>query len=158
MYDLSIGGTAVGTGINTHPEFATKVAEKLTQTTHFPFKVNPNRFASSSQHDEMVTMSSALKATAGSLYKVANDIRWLAAGPRCSIGEIKLPQNEPGSSIMPGKVNPTQCEAMLMVAAQVYGNDTAIGFAGSQGSFELNEFKPLIITNMLESIRLLTDM
>jgi fumarate hydratase, class II len=157
LLDLAIGGTAVGTGLNAHPEFSERAAAKIAELTGLPFKAHPNKFAALSAHDEIVFASGALKTLAGSLMKIANDIRWLASGPRCGIGEISLPENEPGSSIMPGKVNPTQSEAMTMVAAQVFGNDVTIGFAGSQGNFELNVFKPVMIHNLLHSIRLLKD-
>ena len=157
LYDLAIGGTAVGTGLNSHPEFAERAAAKIAELTNLPFKSHPNKFAALSAHDEIIFASGALKTLAASLMKIANDIRWLASGPRCGIGELVLPENEPGSSIMPGKVNPTQSEAMTMVAAQVLGNDAAIGFAGSQGNFELNVFKPVMIHNFLHSVRLLND-
>ena len=157
LMDLAIGGTAVGTGLNAHPEFATRAAEKIAELTGLPFKSHPDKFAALSAHDEIVFASGALKTLAASLMKIANDIRWLASGPRCGIGEISLPENEPGSSIMPGKVNPTQSEAMTMVAVQVFGNDAAIGFAGSQGNFELNVFKPVMIHNFLHSVRLIHD-
>ncbi|HLL73204.1 MAG TPA: class II fumarate hydratase [Pyrinomonadaceae bacterium] len=157
LYDLAIGGTAVGTGLNAHPEFAERAARKIAELTGLPFKSHPNKFAALSAHDEMVFASGALKTLAGSLMKIANDIRWLASGPRAGFGELILPENEPGSSIMPGKVNPTQSEAMTMVAVQVFGNDAAIGFAGSQGNFELNVFNPVMIHNLLHSIRLITD-
>ncbi len=157
LMDLAIGGTAVGTGLNAHPEFAERAAAKIAELTGLPFKSHPDKFAALSAHDEVVFASGALKTLAGSLMKIANDIRWLASGPRCGIGEITLPENEPGSSIMPGKVNPTQSEAMTMVAAQVMGNDAAIGFAGSQGNFELNVFKPVMIHNFLQSVRLMHD-
>ncbi|MCA1589058.1 MAG: class II fumarate hydratase [Acidobacteria bacterium] len=155
LLDLAIGGTAVGTGLNAHPEFATRAAAKIAELTGLPFKSHPDKFAALSAHDEIVFASGGLKTLAASLMKIANDIRWLASGPRCGIGEISLPENEPGSSIMPGKVNPTQSEAMTMVAVQVFGNDAAIGFAGSQGNFELNVFKPVMIHNFLHSIRLI---
>jgi fumarate hydratase class II len=157
LLDLAIGGTAVGTGLNAHPEFADRAAAKIAELTGLPFKSHPDKFAALSAHDEVVFASGALKTLAGSLMKIANDVRWLASGPRCGIGEISLPENEPGSSIMPGKVNPTQSEAMTMVAVQVFGNDAAIGFAGSQGNFELNVFKPVMIHNFLHSVRLLHD-
>jgi fumarate hydratase, class II len=157
LYDLAIGGTAVGTGLNSHPEFAARAAAKIAELTGLPFKSHPNKFAALSAHDEMVFASGALKTLACSLMKIANDVRWLASGPRAGIGELVLPENEPGSSIMPGKVNPTQSEAMTMVAVQVLGNDAAIGFAGSQGNFELNVFNPVMIHNLLHSIRLLKD-
>ena len=157
LYDLAIGGTAVGTGLNAHPEFAERAARKIAELTGLPFRSHPNKFAALSAHDELVFASGALKTLAASLMKIANDIRWLASGPRCGLGELSLPENEPGSSIMPGKVNPTQAEAITMVAAQVMGNDAAIGFAGSQGNFELNVFKPVIIFNYLHSVELLAD-
>jgi fumarate hydratase class II len=157
LYDLAIGGTAVGTGLNAHPEFADRAARKIAELTGLPFRSHPNKFAALASHDEIVFASGALKTLAASLMKIANDIRWLASGPRCGLGELILPENEPGSSIMPGKVNPTQCEAMTMVAVQVMGNDAAIGFAGSQGNFELNVFKPVIIFNYLHSVELLSD-
>ncbi len=157
LYDLAIGGTAVGTGLNAHPEFAERSAKKIAELTGLPFRSHPNKFAALSAHDELVFASGALKTLAASLMKIANDIRWLASGPRCGLGELSLPENEPGSSIMPGKVNPTQSEALTMVAAQVMGNDAAIGFAGSQGNFELNVFKPVIIFNYLHSVELLAD-
>jgi len=154
---LAIGGTAVGTGLNAHPEFAERAARKIAELTGQPFTSHPNKFASLSAHDELVMASGALKTLAASLMKIANDIRWLASGPRCGLGELTLPENEPGSSIMPGKVNPTQSEAITMVCVQVMGNDAAIGFAGSQGNFELNVFKPVMIFNFLNSVRLLSD-
>jgi fumarate hydratase class II len=157
LYDLAIGGTAVGTGLNAHPEFAERAARKIAELTRLPFRSHPNKFNALAAHDEIVFASGALKTLAASLMKIANDIRWLASGPRCGLGELILPENEPGSSIMPGKVNPTQCEAVTMVAVQVMGNDTAIGFAGSQGNFELNVFKPVIIFNYLHSVELLAD-
>ncbi|MBV9243100.1 MAG: class II fumarate hydratase, partial [Acidobacteria bacterium] len=157
LLDLAIGGTAVGTGLNAHPEFADRAAAKIAELTRLPFKSHPDKFAALSAHDELVFASGALKTLVASLMKIANDIRWLASGPRCGIGEISLPENEPGSSIMPGKVNPTQSEAMTMVAVQVFGNDAAIGFAGSQGNFELNVFKPVMVHNFLHSVRLLHD-
>lgn len=157
LYDLAIGGTAVGTGLNAHPEFAERAAKKIAELTGLPFKSHPNKFAALSAHDEMVFCSGGLKTLAASLMKIANDIRWLASGPRCGLGELVIPENEPGSSIMPGKVNPTQSEAVTMVAVQVMGNDAAIGFADSQGNLELNVFKPVIIHNLLHSIRLIHD-
>jgi fumarate hydratase class II len=157
LLDLAIGGTAVGTGLNSHPEFGERAARKIAELTGLQFKSHPNKFAALSAHDEIVFASGALKTLAGSLMKIANDIRWLASGPRCGLGELTLPENEPGSSIMPGKVNPTQSEAMTMVAVQVFGNDAATTFAGSQGNFELNVFKPVMIHNFLHSIRLLHD-
>ncbi len=156
LYELAIGGTAVGTGLNTHPEFAVRVAAKIAELTELPFVTAPNKFAALAGHDAIVMASGALKTLAASLMKIANDIRWLGSGPRCGLAELILPANEPGSSIMPGKVNPTQCEAMTMVCVQVMGNDTAIAFAGSQGNFELNVFKPVMIHNLLHSIRLLS--
>jgi len=157
LYDLAIGGTAVGTGLNAHPEFAERAAKKIAELTGLPFRSHPNKFAALSAHDEIVFASGALKTLGASLMKIANDIRWLASGPRAGFGEITLPENEPGSSIMPGKVNPTQSEAMTMVAVQVFGNDAAIGFAGSQGNFQLNVYKPVMIHNFLNSVRLLAD-
>ncbi|HMD32444.1 MAG TPA: class II fumarate hydratase [Candidatus Acidoferrales bacterium] len=157
LYALAIGGTAVGTGLNAHPEFAERAARKIAELAGLPFRSHPNKFAALSAHDEIVFASGALKTLGASLMKIANDIRWLASGPRCGLGELVLPENEPGSSIMPGKVNPTQCEAVTMVAVQVFGNDAAIGFAGSQGNFELNVFKPVMIHNFLHSVRLLAD-
>lgn len=157
IYELALGGSAVGTGLNTHPEYAERVAKKIAELTGQPFKTAPNKFMALAAHDAIVNTSGSLRLLATAVFKIANDIRLLASGPRCGIGEISLPTNEPGSSIMPGKVNPTQAEALTMVAAQVIGNDAAIGFAGSQGHFELNVFKPVMIHNLLESIRLLTD-
>jgi fumarate hydratase class II len=157
LLDLAIGGTAVGTGLNSHPEFGERAAQKIAELTGLPFQSHPNKFAALSAHDEIVSASGALKTLAASLMKVANDIRWLASGPRCGLGELVLPENEPGSSIMPGKVNPTQSEAMTMVCVQVFGNDATITFAGSQGNFELNVFKPVMIHNFLHSVRLLHD-
>lgn len=157
LYELAIGGTAVGTGLNTHPEFAQRAAEKIAELTGLPFVSAANKFEALAAHDTMVETSGALKTLAVSLNKIANDIRWLASGPRCGIGEIRLPANEPGSSIMPGKVNPTQCEALTMIAAQVIGNDAAIAFSGASGNFELNVYKPVIVYNLLQSIRLLAD-
>ncbi len=145
LSELALGGSAVGTGLNTHREFAKRVARKIGELTGYPFVTAPNKFAALAAHDAIVMASGALKTLACSLMKIANDLRWLASGPRCGIGEISLPENEPGSSIMPGKVNPTQCEAMTMVCIQVMGHDAAIGFAGSQGNFELNVFKPVMI-------------
>ncbi len=157
LYDLAIGGTAVGTGLNAHPEFAERAAKKIAELTGMPFRSHPNKFAALASHDEVVFASGALKTLAASLMKIANDVRWLASGPRAGIGELILPENEPGSSIMPGKVNPTQSEAMTMVCVQVFGNDVAIGFGGSQGNFELNVFNPVMIYNFLHSCRLLQD-
>jgi len=157
IYDLAIGGTAVGTGLNAHPQFAERAAKKISELTHLPFRSHPNKFAALSAHDELVFAHGAIATLAGSLMKISNDIRWLASGPRCGLAELFIPENEPGSSIMPGKVNPTQCEAMTMIAVQVHGNNAAIGFAGSQGNFELNVFKPVIIYNFLHSVTLITD-
>jgi fumarate hydratase class II len=157
LYDLAIGGTAVGTGLNTHPEFAERAARKISELTGLPFRSHPNKFAALAAHDEIVFAQGALETTAASLMKISNDIRWLASGPRCGLGELIIPENEPGSSIMPGKVNPTQCEAMTMVAAQVHGATAAVGFAGSQGNFELNVFKPVMIYNFLHSVTLIAD-
>ena len=157
LYELAIGGTAVGTGLNTHPEFAQRVADKIAELTGLPFISAPNKFAALASHDAIAMASGALKTLACTNMKIANDLRWLGSGPRCGLGELILPANEPGSSIMPGKVNPTQSEAMTMVCVQVMGNDTAIAIAGSQGNFELNVFKPVMIHNLLHSIRLLAD-
>ena len=157
LESLAIGGTAVGTGLNSHPKFGDAAASHLTKMTGYQFKSASNKFASLSSHGEFVFASGALKSLATSLMKIANDLRWLGSGPRCGLGELSLPENEPGSSIMPGKVNPTQCEAVTMVAVQVMGNDAAIGIAASQGNFELNVFKPVIIHNFLHSVRLLSD-
>lgn len=157
MKELAIGGTAVGTGINAHPKFGEMVAAEITNLTGKQFVTAENKFHALTAHDEITTAHGALKALAADLMKIANDVRWLASGPRSGIGEITIPENEPGSSIMPGKVNPTQSEAMTMVACQVFGNDAAIGFAASQGNFELNVFKPVIIYNFLQSVRLLAD-
>lgn len=157
LYELAAGGTAVGTGLNTHPEFAKKIAKEIATETKLPFVTAPNKFAALASHDVFAQISGTFKALACALMKIANDLRWLGSGPRCGLGELILPENEPGSSIMPGKVNPTQCEAMTMVVAQVMGNDAAIGFAASQGNFELNVFKPVIIYNFMHSLRLLAD-
>ena len=157
MYQIALGGTAVGTGLNSHRDFPEKVAQKIAEITDCPFMTAPNKFESLAAHDAIVETSGILKTIACSLMKIANDIRWLGSGPRCGIGEVILPANEPGSSIMPGKVNPTQSEAMTMVAAQVIGNVTAINIGGSSGNFELNVFKPVMIYNLLQSIRLLAD-
>ena len=157
LHELALGGTAVGTGLNAHPEFAEKVAQKIAELTGRPFVTAPNKFEALAGHDTMVETSGALTTLATSLNKIANDVRWLASGPRCGIGELILPANEPGSSIMPGKVNPTQCEAMTMICAQVMGNHTTITFCGASGNFELNVYKPVIIYNLLQSVRLLTD-
>ncbi len=157
LYELALGGTAVGTGLNTPPEFAQRAAARIADLTGLPFSSAANKFAALAAHDAIVQASGTLKTVAVSLMKIANDIRLLASGPRCGIGELILPANEPGSSIMPGKVNPTQCEAVTMVAAQVMGNDTAVAVGGSNGQLELNVFKPMIIHNLLQSIRLLGD-
>ena len=157
IYQIALGGTAVGTGLNSHKDFAVKVANQIAELTGYPFVTAPNKFESLAAHDAIVEVSGVLKTIACSLMKIANDIRWLGSGPRCGIGEIVLPANEPGSSIMPGKVNPTQSEALTMVAAQVIGNDTVINVGGSSGNFELNVFKPVMIYNLLQSIRLLAD-
>lgn len=155
--ELALGGTAVGTGLNAHPELGERVAAKLSELTGKQFVTAPNKFHALTSHDALVFAHGALKALAADMMKIANDVRWLASGPRCGIGEISIPENEPGSSIMPGKVNPTQSEAVTMVACQVMGNDTTIGFAASQGNFELNVFKPVIAYNFLQSVRLLSD-
>ena len=157
LYDLAIGGTAVGTGLNAHPEFAERAATKIAELTGLPFRSHPNKFAALSAHDEIVFAQGALETLAASLMKISNDIRWLASGPRSGLGELIIPENEPGSSIMPGKVNPTQCEAMTMVCVQVHGATAAVGFAGSQGNFELNVYKPVLIYNFLHSVTLITD-
>lgn len=157
LYELALGGTAVGTGLNTHPKYAKLSAQKIAEVTELPFITAKNKFAALAAHDAIVESSGALKVLAVALMKIANDVRWLASGPRCGLGEIVIPENEPGSSIMPGKVNPTQCESMTMVCCQVLGNDATIGFAGTQGNFELNVFKPVMIHNLLQSIRLLGD-
>lgn len=157
LYELALGGTAVGTGLNSHPEYGDRVAKKIAQLTGYPFRTADNKFAALASHEAIVAASSALKVLAVACMKIANDIRLLGSGPRCGIGELILPANEPGSSIMPGKVNPTQCEALTMVAAQVMGNDVTCSIAGSNGHFELNVFKPVLIHNLLESTRLLSD-
>ena len=157
LYELAIGGTAVGTGLNAPAQFGAKVAAELAARTGLPFRSAANKFAALAAHDALVAMHGALKSLAAALIKIANDIRWLASGPRSGLGEISLPENEPGSSIMPGKVNPTQCEAMTMLCAQVLGNDVAINLGGASGNFELNVFKPLLIHNFLQSVRLLAD-
>ncbi len=157
LSELALGGTAVGTGLNTHPQFAELAAQKISEITGLKFKSAPNKFEALAAHDAIVEASGVLKTIAASLMKIANDIRWLASGPRCGIGEITLPANEPGSSIMPGKVNPTQAEAMTMVCVQVMGNDATINFAGASGNFELNVYKPVMIYNLLQSIRLISD-
>jgi len=157
LYQLAIGGTAVGTGLNAHPEFGDRAAAHIAKLTALPFQSAPNKFAALSGHNEFVIASGAVKSLACALMKIANDIRWLASGPRCGLGELIIPENEPGSSIMPGKVNPTQSEALTMIAIQVMGNDTAIGIAASQGNFELNVFKPVIVHNFLHSVRLIAE-
>jgi len=157
LCELAIGGTAVGTGLNTHPQWATRVADTLKELSGLPFTSAPNKFEALSAHDAVVEMSGAVKRVAVSLMKIANDIRWSASGPRCGIQELTIPANEPGSSIMPGKVNPTQCEALTMVVAQVLGNDCTVSFAGTQGNFQLNVFKPVMINSLLQSIRLVAD-
>ena len=157
LYELALGGTAVGTGLNTHPDFAVKSAEHIAKLTGKKFVTAPNKFEALATHDALVEFSGVLKTIAASLMKIANDVRWLGSGPRCGLGELNLPENEPGSSIMPGKVNPTQSEAMTMVCAQVFGNDVAVNFGGAMGNFELNVFKPVIIFNVLNSIRLISD-
>ncbi|MDQ8952166.1 class II fumarate hydratase [Acinetobacter rudis] len=157
LYELPLGGTAVGTGLNTHPDYAVNAANQLKNITGINFTTAPNKFEALAARDAIVFASGALKTLAASLNKIANDIRWLASGPRCGFGEISIPENEPGSSIMPGKVNPTQCEAMTMVVAQVMGNDTTIGFAGAAGNFELNVYMPVLAYNLLQSIQLLGD-
>ncbi|MFP4349558.1 MAG: class II fumarate hydratase [Desulfococcaceae bacterium] len=157
LYRLAIGGTAVGTGLNAPEGYDRTAAEKIAEITGLPFKAADNKFEGLAAHDAVVEASGATRTIAGSLMKIANDIRWLASGPRCGIGELILPANEPGSSIMPGKVNPTQCEAMTMVAARVMGNDVTVGFAGSQGNFELNVFKPVMLYSLIQSVRLLSD-
>lgn len=157
LYELAIGGTAVGTGLNAHPKFGDLAASYFAKETGFPFVSAENKFAALSAHDALVTTSASLRTLAGALMKMANDVRWLASGPRNGIGEITIPENEPGSSIMPGKVNPTQSEAMTMVAVQVFGNDAAVAFGGSQGNFQLNVFKPVMVHNVLSSIQLLGD-
>ncbi|CAM8258109.1 class II fumarate hydratase [Enterobacter asburiae] len=157
LAELALGGTAVGTGLNTHPEYAVRVAEELANITGQPFVTAPNKFEALATCDALVHTHGALKGLAASLMKIANDVRWLASGPRCGIGEISIPENEPGSSIMPGKVNPTQCEAMTMLCCQVLGNDVAVNLGGASGNFELNVYRPMVIHNVLQSIRLLAD-
>ncbi|MBL8784313.1 MAG: class II fumarate hydratase, partial [Deltaproteobacteria bacterium] len=157
LYALALGGTAVGTGLNAHPEYAVRVAAQIAVLTGLPFVTAPNKFEALAAHDAAAFASAALRTLAGGLMKIANDVRWLASGPRSGLGELSIPENEPGSSIMPGKVNPTQAEALTMVVCQVYGNDAAIAFAASQGNFELNVYKPVIVHNLLESVRLLSD-
>ncbi|MFL4365120.1 class II fumarate hydratase [Enterobacter asburiae] len=157
LAELALGGTAVGTGLNTHPEYAVRVAEELANITGQPFVTAPNKFEALATCDALIHTHGALKGLAASLMKIANDVRWLASGPRCGIGEISIPENEPGSSIMPGKVNPTQCEAMTMLCCQVLGNDVAVNLGGASGNFELNVYRPMVIHNVLQSIRLLAD-
>ncbi len=157
LAELALGGTAVGTGLNTHPEYAVRVAEELATITGQPFVTAPNKFEALATCDALVHTHGALKGLAASLMKIANDVRWLASGPRCGIGELSIPENEPGSSIMPGKVNPTQCEAMTMLCCQVMGNDVAVNMGGASGNFELNVYRPMVIHNVLQSVRLLAD-
>jgi fumarate hydratase class II len=157
LYELALGGTAVGTGLNTHKDYAKNVAHEIAELTKLPFVTAPNKFEALAANDAIVFAHGALKTLAASLMKIANDVRWLASGPRCGIGEISIPENEPGSSIMPGKINPTQCEALTMLCAQVMGNDVAINIGGASGNFELNVFKPMIIHNFMQSARLLRD-
>jgi fumarate hydratase class II len=157
LHELAVGGTAVGTGLNTHVDFGSRVAAELAQRSGLPFVSAPNKFAALAAHDALVSAHGALKTLAAALMKIANDVRWLASGPRSGLGEISIPENEPGSSIMPGKINPTQCEALTMICCQVFGNDVAINFGGASGNFELNVFKPLIAYNFLQSVRLLAD-
>ncbi|HHN8401749.1 TPA: class II fumarate hydratase [Morganella morganii] len=157
LSELALGGTAVGTGLNTHPEYAVRVAKKIAELSGQPFVTAPNKFEALATCDALVHAHGAMKGLAASLMKIANDVRWLASGPRCGIGEIAIPENEPGSSIMPGKVNPTQCEAMTMLCAQVMGNDVAVNIGGASGNFELNVFRPMVIHNFLQSVRLLAD-
>jgi fumarate hydratase class II len=157
LRELALGGTAVGTGLNAHPEFGSRVAAELARATGHPFESAPNKFEALAAHDAMVFLHGALKTVAASLMKIANDVRWLSSGPRSGLGEITIPENEPGSSIMPGKVNPTQCEALTMLVCQVMGNDVAVNMAGASGNFELNVFKPVIIHNVLQSMRLIAD-
>jgi fumarate hydratase class II len=157
IYSLAIGGTAVGTGLNAHPGFGELAAQRISDITGLPFRSAENKFFALSAHDALVNLSASLRTLAGALMKMANDVRWLASGPRCGLGELIIPDNEPGSSIMPGKVNPTQCEAITMVCVQVFGNDAAVAFAGSQGNFQLNVYKPVMVHNVLESIELIAD-
>jgi fumarate hydratase class II len=157
VLELALGGTAVGTGLNTHPQFGERAAAAIARYTGLAFVTAPNKFEAMAAADALVNLHGALKALAASLTKIANDVRWLSSGPRSGLGEISIPENEPGSSIMPGKVNPTQCEAMTMLCAQVMGNDVAVGIGGASGNFELNVYRPLIIHNVLQSIRLLAD-
>jgi fumarate hydratase class II len=157
VYELAIGGTAVGTGLNADARFGEVAVRWIAEETRRPFVSAPNKFAALSAHDSMVNVSGALRTLAGALMKIANDVRWYACGPRAGIGELKIPENEPGSSIMPGKINPSQCEALTMVAVQVFGNDHTVAFAGSQGNFQLNVYKPIMLYNVLASIELLSD-
>jgi fumarate hydratase class II len=157
LYELALGGTAVGTGLNAHPQYATRVAAELTRITGYPFVTAPNKFEALSAMDALVFAHGALKTIASAFMKIANDVRWMASGPRSGLGELRIPENEPGSSIMPGKVNPTQSEAMTMLASQVFGNDVAVNFGGALGNFELNVMRPLVIHNFLQSVRLLAD-
>ncbi|MBI0415181.1 MAG: class II fumarate hydratase, partial [Nitrosospira sp.] len=157
LCELALGGTAVGTGLNTHAEFAKRVAEELAKLTNLPFVTSPNKFEALAASDALVNAHGALKTLAASLMKIANDIRWLSSGPRCGIGELRIPENEPGSSIMPGKTNPTQAEAVIMLCCQVMGNDVSINIGGAMGNFELNTMRPLMIHNFLQSVRLLSD-
>jgi fumarate hydratase class II len=157
VFELALGGTAVGTGLNTHPQFGARVAAEIAAYTKLPFVTAPNKFEAMAAADALVNLHGALKTLAAALTKIANDVRWLASGPRSGLGEITIPENEPGSSIMPGKVNPTQCEALTMLSAQVFGNDVAVNIGGASGNFELNVYRPLIIHNVLQSIRLLAD-
>jgi fumarate hydratase class II len=157
LLPLALGGTAVGTGLNAHPRFGETVAAAIARETGVPFVSAPNKFAALSAHDAIVNLSAALRTLAGALMKIANDVRWHASGPRAGLGEITIPDNEPGSSIMPGKINPTQCEALTMVAVRVFGNDAAVAFAGSQGNFQLNVYKPVMLQGVLESIELAGD-
>jgi fumarate hydratase class II len=157
LYQLAIGGTAVGTGLNAHPEFAKRVCAELHKMTGIPFVDAPNKFAALAGHEPMISAHAGLKTLAAALFKIANDIRWMASGPRSGLGEILIPENEPGSSIMPGKVNPTQCEAVTMACCRIFGNDTTVSFAGASGNFELNVYKPVIIDAFMQTVRLLTD-
>jgi len=157
VFELAIGGTAVGTGLNADPRFGEVAAQRIAEETGLPFVSALNKFAALSAHDGMVSVSGALRTLAGALMKIGNDVRWYACGPRAGIGELKIPENEPGSSIMPGKINPTQCEALTMVAVQVFGNDHAVALAGSQGNFQLNVYKPVMLHNVLTSVELLAD-
>jgi fumarate hydratase class II len=157
LYEIALGGTAVGTGLNSHPRFGEVAARAIARETGKPFIPAANKFAALSAHDAMVNASAALRTLSGALMKIANDVRWYASGPRAGIGELTIPENEPGSSIMPGKINPTQCEALTMVVVQVFGNDHSVAFAGSQGNFQLNVYKPVILHNVLESIDLLSE-